>query len=118
MADISFLLILFFMVSTVFRVEVGLRVTIPHAEATSKLPKKNITRMWVSGDQLISIDDNLVNLDKVSFIMKEKVLENPNVIVSILADESAPYGVMNDVFEQLQGAQAYRVSLATKLKKG
>lgn len=118
MADISFLLILFFMVSTVFRVDLGLRLTIPQAEATAKLPKKNITHLWMSAEGLISIDDNFVNLDQVNYIMKEKVFANPNVITSILADQELPYGLMNDLFDQLQRAEAYRVSLATKLKEG
>ena len=118
MADIAFLLIIFFMVTTIFRAEQGLRVFIPKAEATHKLPKKNIAHVWVSEEGLISIDDKLVNLDQVGFIMKGRVLANPNMITSILADQNVSYGVMNDLFEQLQRAEAYKVSLTTKKKTG
>lgn len=118
MADIAFLLIIFFMVTTIFRADEGFHVVIPQAEATKKLPKKNIAHLWVSKQGLISIDDHIVALDQVRFIMVEKVFENPNVITSILADQDVPYGVMNDLFEQLQRAESYKVSLTTKLKKG
>jgi biopolymer transport protein ExbD len=118
MADIAFLLIIFFMVTTIFRAEQGLKVFIPKAEATNKLPKKNIAHIWVSEEGLISIDDNLVRLDQVRMVMKGKMLVNPNLITSILADQSVSYGVMNDVFEQLQHAEAYKVSLTTKKKTG
>jgi biopolymer transport protein ExbD len=118
MADIAFLLIIFFMVTTIFRAEQGLHVQIPKAEATNKLPKKNIAHIWVSEEGLISIDDNLIRLDQVRMVMKGKMIVNPNLITSILADQNVSYGVMNDVFEQLQHSEAYKVSLTTKKKTG
>lgn len=118
MADIAFLLIIFFMLTTVFRAEQGLRVTLPMAKATKKLPSRNITHMWISADGVISIDDNIVKPMYVSSIMQRKISANPNLIVSILMDKEAMYGSLAETFEQLKIAQALKVSLSTLTERG
>jgi biopolymer transport protein ExbD len=54
-ADIAFLLILFFMVTTVFRAtKLNLRITIPEARSTERiLMRRNISYIWVDEDQRI-----------------------------------------------------------------
>ena len=52
MADIAFLLLIFFMVTTTFRAETGLRVVIPQVEAAEKMPAKNLTHIWISTKHL------------------------------------------------------------------
>jgi len=118
MADIAFLLIIFFMLTTVFRAERGIRVSLPTAAATRKLPKRNIAHIWVSADGVISIDDNIVDKSFVSTIMGRKTEINPNLIVSILMDKAGIYGDLSDIFEELKEARALRVSLATIMERG
>lgn len=118
MADIAFLLIVFFMVTTVFMVERGIHVILPRAVSTKKLPKRNITHIWISPEGALSIDDNIVKVDYVSSIMTRKVVANPDIIVSVLMDKEGEYGVLSDVFEQLKEAKSLRVSLATLKEKG
>lgn len=113
MADISFLLIIFFMLTTVFIVERGIYVTLPLAKATKKLPKKNIAHIWVSKEGVISIDDNIVKTEHIGSIMARKVSTNPNLIVSIVMDKDNEYGLLSDVFEELKEAKALKISLAT-----
>ena len=82
MADIAFLLIIFFMVTTVFMVERGIQVTLPRAVSTKKLPKKNITHIWVSSEGAISIDDNIVKSDYVSPIMAIRATTNESFVLN------------------------------------
>ena len=116
-ADIAFLLIIFFMLTTVFRAEHGLRVTLPLAQSTKKVPKKDIAHIWVSSEGAISIDDNIVKSDYISLIMIRKVVTNPNIITSILMDKDVEYGTLSDIFNQLKEARSLKVSLGT-LKEG
>lgn len=118
MADIAFLLIIFFMLTTVFRAERGIRVSLPTAASTKKLPKRNIAHIWVSTDGVISIDDNIMEKSYVSAIMGRKIEINPQLIVSILMDKAGIYGDLSDVFEELKDASAVRVSLATLMERG
>ncbi len=118
MADIAFLLIVFFMLTSVFRTEQGFRVNLPSAVETRKLPKRNIAHIWISSEGMISIDDNILPKEYIASIMTRKVEANPNLIVSILMDKAGMYGDLSDVFESLKEATAYKVSLATLRERG
>jgi len=118
MADIAFLLILFFMVTTVFRAETGLKVILPKAEEGRKLPSKGIAHIYVAKDGLISIDDNQYTKDQIAMVMARKIQVDPSVIVSLRIDKDAKYDVVGDIFDQLSEAKALRVSLATERMKG
>jgi biopolymer transport protein ExbD len=118
MADIAFLLLVFFMVSTVFRAETGLKVIIPQAEAAKKIPTKNLTHVWIAMNGIVSIDDALITKDKVSPIMNRKRQINPDIIVSVRCDKSTNYGLVEDVFDQFVEANVLKISLATTKKRG
>lgn len=113
MGDIAFLLIIFFMLTTVFVTARGFHVMLPMAVSTKKLPKKNITRIWVSSQGAISIDDHIVKPEHVSKIVERKVLTNPGLIISIHMDKDGEYNILSEVFEELKSADALRVSLTT-----
>ena len=118
MADIAFLLLIFFMVTTVF---VRYRVTgivLPRAEKIEELKKRRmISYLWVSADRRIYIDDKLAELNQVSGIFYDRRVKEPRTIVSMKCDFRAPYGLVSRVLEQLREADALRVNFATD-KKG
>ncbi|MCD5383321.1 biopolymer transporter ExbD [candidate division WOR-3 bacterium] len=118
MADIAFLLIVFFMLTTVFKIAGGFQVNLPSAVETRKLPKRNITYLWVSREGIIAIDDNLIPKEFIGPIMARKVEANPDLIVSIVMDKDGLYGDLSDVFEGLREGSAYKVSLATLREDG
>ena len=119
MADIAFLLLIFFMVSTVFVRYRGLPVILPGAEKTQKIEtKRNITHVWASPAGQVMIDDMVVkDMPTLLGIVANKMQENPRIIVSIKADQRAPYGVISDVMEELRRAGALRINFATKRER-
>ena len=119
MADIAFLLLVFFMVSTVFVRYRGLPVMLPDAEKTQKIEtKRNITHIWASPAGEVMIDDMLVkDMPTLMRVVANKMQENPRIIVSIKADRYAPYGVISDVMEELRRAGALRINFATKRER-
>ncbi len=114
MADIAFLLILFFMVTTVFRAETGIPVKLPAVEMGRKLPNKGIVHIYVSSSGNISINDNNCRSEQVSLIMSKEMQIDPNTIVSLRIDKYSKYDTVGDIFDQLSEAKALRVSLATE----
>lgn len=117
MADIAFLLIVFFMVTTIFRVEKGIKVVLPEAVTTERLPKRNIARLWVNKAGDISIDDKFVEISEVEIIMAEKLNENPDMLVQVKSDKDSRYGDVAWILEGLKKARAIKVSLASKEKR-
>jgi len=117
MADIAFLLLVFFMVTTVF---VRYRVTgivLPEAEKIEELKKRRmISYLWVSADRKIYIDDKLANLADVANVFYERRVKEPRIIVSLKCDFRAPYGLISRVLEQLREADALRINFAASRK--
>ena len=61
--DIIFMLLIFFMVTTVMREFEGLDVVLPRAKTIEKLESKRHTSyIWSTKDGLVSVDDKLVNV--------------------------------------------------------
>ncbi len=118
-ADIAFLLIIFFMLTTVLRTEYGFKITVPKAESTERiLKRKNITHIWIDKTSRISIDDNLLEVSGVTSVVRQKILDNPELISGILADERVDYGRINDVLEALKEAEAFKILFATEYEEG
>jgi len=115
-ADVAFLLILFFMVTTVFRTSaLHLKLKLPPAGATERiLLRRNIAHLWVDTNGKVFIDDNVVPLDRVSVKMAPKVWENPELVTILNIDEGINYGVVDKVLDQLKDAKAFRITFATE----
>ncbi len=115
MPDIVFMLLLFFMVSTVFRQFSGLPVDLPIAKKIEKLEaKKNVTNLWAISIDEITIDDKLVRVADISKIMYQKRVENPRVIVSMKLDRMLNMGVVTDIHTELREADALKVNYCAK----
>jgi biopolymer transport protein ExbD len=112
--NIVFLLLIFFMVTTVFVVYRGIMVERPRADMTERLDKKRgVTYMWISAEGRINIDDHDIGMDAISTVIYPKRLATPRLIVSVIADVRAPYGTVADAMRQLREADALLVNFAT-----
>lgn len=114
MSDIAFLLLIFFMVSTTFVKEKGLKVDLPRAEAIQKINRRNASTIYISRSGLISIDDFATQVDQIQFVMQNKIVENPAMITSFRTDKDTEYGIMVDVMNELKRANALRISFEAR----
>jgi biopolymer transport protein ExbD len=110
MADISFLLFIFFVSTTIFRMETGLPITLPRAETAVSQKRETVVRIWVDRTGQISIQDKLVGISEVRGIMTKILEENPALIVAFNADIRTPSRDISAVIEELKKANAVRVS--------
>ncbi len=111
MADISFLLIIFFMVTTVFVVFRGFHVDLPRAERIDTLKsRRHIVSIWVNPTERIMVDEFNTDLSGVAGIVSEKLSKNPRIIILIKSDRNTPYRLISGVIEELKKANALRVS--------
>ena len=83
MPDIIFMLLIFFMVTTVMREFDGLKVLIPKAKMIEKLESKRHTSyIWATKDGLVSVDDRIINPNMLRNIMYLKISKDPKITVS------------------------------------
>ena len=115
MPDIIFMLLIFFMVTTVLREYSGLPINLPRAKRIEKLKsKRHTTHIWVSKEGLISIEDKLYPVDDVRHIMYEKRSTNPQIVTSLKADEEARMGLVSGIHNELRKADALKLNYSTK----
>ncbi len=115
MPDIVFMLIFFFMVSSVLRTSDGLQIILPEAEQIQKLKSRvNVTYIWVNKAGMISIDGQLVNAESIRNIayIKQKEAQG-QLTISLRADVDTKYSVIDRIHKELRKAQAYKINYST-----
>ncbi len=109
MGDIVFLLLIFFMTTTIFKHENGLEVTLPRAEASKKQKTEQLTHIWVGEDGRISINDRVTQVVDIQPVMSKRLEGNPLLWVAFKADNRVKYETMNGIMEELKAINANRV---------
>ena len=117
--DIVFMLLIFFMVSTVFKEFRGIPVRLPSAKQIEKLPgKRNVVYLWADDRDRVSMDDKFIDIKEISNIMYNKLSDPTKQIrvVSMKIDEQAKMGTITKVHEELReaGGAALNVNYSTK----
>ncbi len=115
MPDIIFMLLIFFMVTTVLREYSGLPVDLPKAKRIEKLKsKRHTSHIWVSKEGLISIQDKLHSVENVRHVMYDIRAADPLLTVSLKADKSAKMGLISNIHNELRKADALKLNYSTK----
>ena len=111
--DCVFILLIFFIVTTVFVEETGVEVNKPQAAAADDLEKQSVF-IAVTAEGAVVFDSENIGVARVRPLIKRKVQKDENVPVIIQADEKAPVGVFARVYDEALLGGAKKVSFATK----
>ena len=118
MPDIIFMLLIFFMVTTVMREYEGLDIIMPRAKMIEKLEsKRHTTYIWATKDGLVSVDDRIIHINDLAGLMYNKVAKDPKVTVSLKSDEKTTMKLITDIHTQLRTANALKLSYSALTKK-
>ena len=119
--DIIFMLLIFFMVTTVLR-ETELLVVnrLPQASAVEKIDQKRLIQyVYVgaeraTGEEAVQINDALVDeFTDIRDLMYTRLREEPRTIVSLNVDKEIETGTLYDVQQELREAEALRINYST-----
>jgi biopolymer transport protein ExbD len=111
--DIIFLLLIFFLVTTTIDAEKGLDLVLPPANTEQlEMSKKNIVNLLINAAGNVAIDNEIVEVRDITRIIRERIQENPLLVVSVKTDKLTQYDVYLDVIDKLKKAEAKRISLA------
>jgi len=118
MPDIIFMLLIFFMVTTVMREYEGLDIIMPRAKMIEKLESKRHTSyVWATKDGLVSVDDRIININNLSGLMYNKIAKDPKITVSLKSDEKTTMKLITDIHTQLRTANALKLSYSALTKR-
>ena len=117
MADIAFLLLIFFLVTTTFPKDKGLAIVLPEEGGEVQVAATNILHIIIQANGVVQIKRGesqqvqLTPANGVEAIWRQDVSENPNLIAAVKTHPEAPYRFMVDVLDALHTAGAERISL-------
>ncbi len=120
MADIAFLLIIYFMVTTTFAATRGIDFSLPQEEDSPLVDKEESVLIEIQPGGALVVDQKPMQLDGILDYLKPKLERNPMKPVIIRADPSSAYGDMIDVFDELRqapdkiGIEVKNVSIPTQ----
>jgi biopolymer transport protein ExbD len=117
MADIAFLLLIFFLVTTVFPKDKGLEVVLPEQGEEVQVSQNNILHLIVRTDGIVDVKRGestsiqQMRPDDIETLWRTEVTANPNLIAAVKTHPDASHRFMIDVLDALQLAGAERISL-------
>ncbi len=112
LADIAFLLLIFFICTTTINVDKGIGLVLPPKGETKEVPKKNITNLLINAEGTVMLDENIIEVRDIKMLIQRKIQQNPNLIISVKTDANTAYSDYIRVLDQLKQANASRISLA------
>lgn len=112
MIDCVFLLLIFFLVTTVFVEEPGVDVLKPDATVDQDLEKNNIL-IAITADNQVVYGGKELGVAGVGARVKQ-LLNRDDLPVIIQADARADHGVFSDVWSEVKHAGAKKISLSTR----
>lgn len=110
--DIIFMLLIFFMVATVFKQYAGLKVKLPDAQKIQKIPgsKAHVVTIWVDRSNKVVCDDvHLKNITDLRNVVYQKLVKDPQIQIALKIDYQADMGFVNKVHQELRKANALKV---------
>ena len=111
-ADIAFLLLIFFISTTVFETEFGIPLLLPGLGGQSvKVKRKNVLTLRAAADGSVYVDDAPVGLRTIKGMLETELESNENLIISIETDSEAAYERMIDILDAVKAAKAKRISI-------
>ena len=119
LADIAFLLLIFFMVTTVFQQDKERPIDWPEAEAAQKMDEKqkNILNIWMEQDGKVYINDAELTMDQVTAVVTPLyVASDQKLQISIRGDRDVPYQYMDQLQQALIRGGVLRVTFAAELE--
>ena len=120
LADIAFLLLIFFMVTTVFQNDSNRPIAWPEATATEKIDEKakNILNIWVERDGGLYMNDRPYEMGDIAGTVGPLYAASDRaLVISIRGDRDVPYNTIDQVQKQLVAAGVVRVVFATALEQ-
>ena len=111
--DVVFLLLIFFMLSSHFVTEQGIKITLPVSVTAIPQHEKEII-IFVTEDNALYLDGEKINLEDLTVKLKTKVKKSEKKTVIIKADKKVDLGLAVRVMDIAKQAEADGLVISTK----
>jgi len=117
MGDIAFLLLIFFMATTIFKTEQGIEIRLPQSETGVKQKRDDVLHVWIDRSGRVWLNDRFVTNELLQERLRREAAAKPGLVVAFNADERAPYRAVAEVLDQLKAANAVHVTFVSEPRR-
>jgi len=114
MADIAFLLLIFFLVTTTINVDTGIGLVLsPPTDEKTDIRERNLMNILVNAEGLVSMDDKQVSINQINPILKNFITNNgkeahlsespQKAVISLKTQRETPYKIYIDMLDEVMG---------------
>jgi len=109
--DVVFLLLIFFMLTSTFVLQPGIKVKLPRAITSEALREKNLVIVITAGGK-IYLDNEIISLDELSAGLEKAARDERAVLIK--ADQKISLGRVVEVWDLCRDVGITQVSIATE----
>ena len=107
MADIAFLLLVFFLVTTTIDTDKGLGIVLPPpGDMEIEIRKENILNCLINSQGKVLLDEEPISIDQIHRVVGQKLRANDKLIVSVTSDEFVNKGPNRPAFNSRERLEA------------
>ncbi|RKY30814.1 MAG: biopolymer transporter ExbD [Candidatus Omnitrophota bacterium] len=115
LVDVVLLQLIYFMLTSSFIMQPGIKIKLPTATTTEKIEKKEIF-VSVSKEGLIFFKERCVSIDELEKLLLEEKKRNKNLIIVIKGDKDAKHGDIVKVMDVARKTGIEKIAIATMPK--
>ena len=112
--DCVFLLLIFFMLTSSFIFQPGIKINLPKAVTSEVIQKENLI-IIIREDNSLYINDRLINDDELSSRLKIAGKESRAILIK--ADRKASLGKVVEIWDLCRAEGVQRINIATTQKR-
>ena len=113
MADIAFLLIIFFMLTAVHSSNFGLEYGLPKNEDPANVQPLESMHIHIMGLGQYTIDRRAATIPQIAGYIDQKLQQNPNKPVIIQTDPDVPYYITVEMLDMCKQLRVANISIPT-----
>ncbi len=117
MADIAFLLLVFFLVTTTISMDKGINIILPAEGSNKDVNTEDIINVVLAADGSIIFDEKLKNINEIKSLVENEIRKNKNMIFSIKTSSRSDYQDYVALLDEFKKAKAKKISIANDHRK-
>jgi len=113
--DVLFILLIFFMVTSTFQEQPGMKLDLPAAK-TSVVEKVQKLTIFIDARQQIFLNDKPYAIDRLETALKKQVAESHPSTLVLKADKTVPHGLVVEVMDLVKQVGIKKLVIATEVE--
>lgn len=116
MADVVFLLLIFFMLTSSFILEPGIDIDLPKAvTAEDQLRQKHV--LTITRDNTLLLDEDIVSFTTLQRVLEDTFSGEEAKLLIVRADKTVPHGLVVKALDISRRAGVFQLAIATEKEK-